>query len=651
MIPMTHRLAALGTLAVLTLLHACAPPGPGVRPTPTLPVPAAPSLDIAQQAEAGANYVLASSEYQRLAEQAEPPQRQNFHLKSVAALIKAAQVREARERLATVDVAKLDPSFVARKRILEAQLAALEGFPDQTIRLLTQAEKIRNLDPSLSAEIYRVRAEAHLAMGQPMSAVADLIAREQFMVNKEALTQNQQQLWHILEAQSYSELKRALSATRDPVLIGWLELAIGVIENASTKNRISIAVDGWRKDHPLHPITDTFLQTLASPVAGVIGRIDRIALLLPISSEHAQAAQAVRDGFLAMDAAKFNPARPQVRIYDIGADPNQAPVFYRAAIADGAQLIVGPLGLEAVDQVVKNTDLNVPTLLLSHSTQELRPTAKHVFQFGLPPEQEATQAAERAYLDGHRQAALFFPDSLWGRRMADAFTSTWQQLGGIVLASESYPQDQGDYSEPVQRLLNVDKSDQRRRIVEGVLRGPVKFEARPRDDINFIFLAADARRARLIKPQLNYHRAGRVPVYATSHVFTGRGSAMTDVDLDGIMFGDMPWILVGDGRIESLRNTLQRNWPYAHSQLDRLYALGIDAYAIIPQLNRISTESAVHFSGVTSGLSLGRGNRLQRQLLWARFRKGVPQLLDTFFKHKNQFEVNDGGASDSEPRT
>lgn len=637
-------------LALLLILPACAPPSTGVRPETVLE-PATPIS--AQKAEQTGEYVLASREYDRLAAESTPPARQDYQLKSVEALIKAAQVREARQKLPGIDVAALDPAFLARKRILEAQLAFLEGSPEQSLRLLTQAEKTRNLNPSLSAEIYRVRAEAHLALSKPMSAIADLIAREQFMVDKEQLTRNQEQIWHILEVQSYSNLKRELDATREPVMRGWLELALTVFEHAASPNKLSIAVNNWHKAQPNHPVTDTFLKILASPVPSVIGRIDRIAVLLPLSSEHAQAAQAVRDGFLAMDASNTNPDKPTVRVYDIGADPTQAPLFYRGAIQDGAQFIVGPLGLDAVDQVVKHTQLDVPTLLLSHTTQELDPRIKHVFQFGLPPEQEAVQAAERAYLDGHRRAALLFPESTWGRRMMEAFVSAWQRLGGIVVASEAYVQEQGDFSEPVKRLLNIHQSEERRRILENTLKMNIKSEPRPREDVDFIFLAADARRARLIKPQLNYHRAGRVPVYATSHIFTGRGNAMTDIDLDGIMFGDMPWILVGDGKIEHLRATLQRDWPYAHTQLDRLYALGIDAYAIIPQLNRISTENAVYFSGVTSGLSLGRGGRLQRQLLWARFTKGVPKLMDTFFKHKNQFEVNDGtpNPDNDRPRT
>jgi len=77
-----------------------------------------------------------------------------------------------------------------------------------------------------------------------------------------------------------------------------------------------------------------------------------------------------------------------------------------------------------------------------------------------------------------------------------------------------------------------------------------------------------------------------------------------------------------------LRETLQHNWPNAFSDLDRLYALGVDSYAILPFLNRISADNGARFNGVTSSLSLDRGGKLQRSLTWARFNKGVPKLLD-----------------------
>jgi outer membrane PBP1 activator LpoA protein len=639
----------LPLLAALLVLSACGPP-PVVRPEPEVPPPPV-TVDAAQQAEQAGEYVLAAREYERLAATAGAPQKQGYQLKAVEVLIKAAQVREARQRIQALDVSGLDPSFLARKQILEAQIAGLEGNADQALLLLAQAEKVRNLDPALLAEVYRVRAQAELALERTWSAVHSLIKREKYIVAPDDITQNQQQLWHILEAQSRTDLQRERdAAAKDPLLSGWLDLAITTIDNAYASGRLAYAVDDWRRTHPQHPASAAFLLTLTKSTVSTIGRIDHIALLLPLTSDYAQAARAVRDGFVAMDAANSNTDKPSVRIYDIGGDPARVVELYDQAVRDGAQLVVGPLGLEAVDQLAKNGHFQVPTVLLSHTSQNLGAAAKHVFQFGLPPEQEAAQSAERAYLDGYRRAAVLYADTSLGQRLATAFSTTWQRLGGVLLTSQAYAQDQGDYSETVKQLLNITQSQARKAAVEEVLKANVKFEPRPREDVDFLFLAADATRARLIKPQLNYNRALRLPVYATSHVFTGRGNPVTDVDLDGIMFGDMPWMLVGDGKVQNLRDTLQRDWPYAHTQLDRLYALGVDAYAIIPQLNRISNDASLHFSGVTSGLSLDRDGHLHRQLLWAQFRKGVPQLLDTFFKYKGQFEVDDETQTSQPPK-
>lgn len=641
-----RRLAAFLLISALLVLTACET-RPPLRPEVAQPVPppAAPALSTAEKAEQAGEYVVAAREYENLSLQAKSPQHEHYALKAVESLVKAGQVREARDKLGAIDVGRLDPSFQARKRILEAQLLALENKPDESLRLLTQAEKVPNLNPTLIADIYRVRAQAEMALDHPLSAVKSLIAREKYIVAPADLTKNQEEIWHVLEPLSRDRLEQALKAGPEPVLAGWLELGITALEHAGSQTMLANAVDDWRKAHPTHPATADFLKTIARPQIGQIGHIDRIALLLPLSSEYAQAAAAVRDGFLAMQANDRNPAKPTVQVVDIGADPAQAVAAYQKAEQDGAQFIVGPLGVEAAEQVAQKADLKVPTMLLSAISEKIDTSDKTVFQFGLAPEQEATQAAERAYLDGHRQAAVLYPDNAWGRRLESAFVSAWQRLGGIVVSEQSYLLNQQDYTDPVKRLLNITQSEARKDRLESVLKQKLAFESRPRDDIDFVFLAADTKHARLIKPQLNYNHALRLPVYATSYVFTGQGNAGLDIDLDGIQFGDMPWMLVGDGRVAELRKVLQPNWPYAHTGLDRLFALGVDAYAVIPNLNRLSSENAVRFSGVTSGLSLGRGGRLHRQLVWAKFQKGLPTLVDTFFRYKGQFDLDTGSAT------
>lgn len=610
------------------------------------------SMDAAEKAERDGEYLLAAREYMRLAETAESPQKQDFELRAVAALLKAGQLREARARVELINVASLDSSFTARKRILQARVLITEGAHEKGIRQLDEASALRNLNPALLSEINSVRAQAELALDNPVGAVRNLIAREQYIVSKEAVSENQQQLWKILVSLPRARLATEFNMARDQVLSGWIELALIAVDNAGQPLRMNVAVEQWKKSRPGHPAGEAVLGALASQAPSMIGRVDRIALLLPLSSTYAVAAQAVRDGFLAMDAANTNPDKPIISVLDTGPDPSRAPDFYGQAVNEGAQFVVGPLGREAAEAIMRRASIRVPTLMLNHTDDDPGSTSKYLFQFGLPPEQEARQAAERAWLDGHRQAAVLYPASTWGQRMMTAWLGHWQRLGGTVVASQSYNDEDVDFSEPIKNLLNITQSEARKETIEKTIGQKLRFETRARQDIDFIFLAADAKHGRLIKPQLNFYHAARVPVYSTSHIFTGTGDAIRDVDLDGVYFGDMPWMLVGDGKIQELRQTLQRDWPHAHTDLDRLYALGMDSYAVIPHLNRINMDTGARFNGVTSGLSVDQNGRLQRQLLWARFSRGVPRLVDTFLKHQNQFNVESDAESPdkSQPR-
>ncbi|MFQ5993990.1 MAG: penicillin-binding protein activator [Acidiferrobacterales bacterium] len=633
--PRTPDLALILLAFALVLLQSCAP----VTTTKTTERPAAePAVPTAEQAERSGDYVRAAEEYEKVAETAELEERQTLQLKAVETLVKAGQLHEAREKIEEIKIAALDPNLRARKQIIEAQIASQVGTPEEAIRLLDEVQRARNLDPSLLAALYRARADAEVGLGDPIGAVKNLIVREQYIVGKEAITDNQLQLWEILNSLPRATLKDELRPGTHPVLAGWIELAIEAIENAGRAGLLAKSISVWKTTHPGHPALESLLEQLASAEPGLIGRIENIALLLPLSSSYAIAAEAVRDGFLAMDVANTDPDKPRIRIYDIGDDPKRAAEFYTQATAEGAQLIIGPLGRDAVEQVVQQTDLTVPTLLLGHTGVNENPLPGYAFQFGLPPEQEARQVAERAYLDGHRQAAVLYPDTGWGKRMLKAFANHWQQLGGILLTTVPYKPNQSDHSGSIKELLNITQSEARKRTLEARLGTRLKFQSRRREDVDFIFLAADAKPGRLIKPQLNFHRGLNIPVYSTSHIFSGKIDRVRDRDLEGIMFGDMPWMLVRDGKLEEIRKNLQGDWPYAHTQLDRLFALGVDSYAIIPYLNRIRSNYAARFSGVTSGLSLGREGRLHRQLLWAKFRRGSPRLLDGFISYTGQFQ-------------
>lgn len=633
------------SLLLLALLAACQglPRQPGSEPT----APA--SADSAASAQQRGDYVLAAREYGRLAQANQPPARTEYQLKEVDMLLKAGQLAAARERIKGVNTNGQAPGLRVRKLLAQAQIAAAEGQADPALRYVADAEKTRNVDPSVWNEVYQVRAEIELALGRPFAAVRSLIKRESHLAAPETLSENRKRIWSILVAQERTALEQERQKSRDGVLTGWLDLALAARAQAPASRALALALTQWRQTYGAHPANIEILPTLLTGAPGLVGSVKQLAILLPLSSPYGSPAAAVRDGFIAMHTADRNPDKPLVRVYDVGADPATIGQFYSTAIAEGAQFVVGPLGVESINRLAHESELGVPTLLLGHTDTAVDFKTKLVFQFGLPPEQEAAQVAERASLQGLRRAAVLFPDNIFGRRMQAAFESQWSNLGGSLIASRSYETGKPEYSVPVKALLNLEQAEERQRRVQNATGLRLKSEPRPRQDLEFIFLVADPKHARLIKPQLDYFGAQGLPVYSTSHIFAGAGNAANDIDLDGIIFADMPWMLVGNGKIAQMRERIQQAWPGAGTPNDRLYALGMDAYALLPHLNRLAADPAARFHGVTAVLGVDGEGRLRRQLLWARFRGGLPRLLDTFTAHKDYYVDDPTGAPTTGP--
>lgn len=630
----SFRILAIFTIVGTLFLQGCQTAPTTIKPGQP------PTVEAALKAEQAGEYVVAANEYSRLADTEQSPKKEFYQLKSVESLIKAAQLQKAKTLLRDINVGRLHKSFLARKQVLLAKISLLEGDMVRALRYLKPATAIKNLDPALTSDILWVRAQANGRLGNNYSSARDLVRRQGLLVNADRILENEKEIWQILVAVPKQVLDSYRKRERDPVMAGWLQLALVQVNNPDNRHALVRGIKDWKKLFPKHPITDDFLEDISRSQSSLIGRVNSIALLLPISSDYKRAAEAVRDGFLAMDRFNPNPDKPAIRVYDFGKDPAEAANVYKQAVKDGADFIVGPLGLEATKAVVDKTNLKKPTLLLSHTDERIG--ASNIFQFGLSPEQEARQAAERAYLDGHRLAAVLFPDTPWGERMKAAFVEHWETLGGLVVRTQSYDARAGDHAESIKALLNITQGEARKAALSSLLRRRLKYEARIRQDVDFIFLAADRQLARLIKPQLNFHQASGLPVYSTSHVYGGKPDRRKDQDENGIVFGDMPWLLIRSPHMTELKEKLEGDWPYAGTSLDRLYALGVDSYAIIPYLNRISSSSGVRFNGVTSSLSLGQGGRLHRQLIWARFRGGVPRLLDTAIEYREQLGINLG---------
>jgi outer membrane PBP1 activator LpoA protein len=309
-----------------------------------------------------------------------------------------------------------------------------------------------------------------------------------------------------------------------------------------------------------------------------------IALLLPVNSNvFAQHAEAVKTGFMAAATSQSRAWLP-VRVYAINDDRDTV-TGYLQALAAGARLVVGPLTRQGVTTLALSRVVSVPTLALNVPDGGLR-LPVNFYTLSLQVETEARQAAQLAFREGKHNAFTIYADTPLLRRIHQAFIDEFSRLGGKHVADYVFTADPAGLA----------------RIKQAVSLGVA----------DMAFLALDLPRARLARPYLD-----PLALYATSQVHPGNAGVLAGHDLAEVRFFDMPWLLQPDHpAVMVYPRQDYRDAP----DLDRLYALGIDAFRIAQDL--LNGNPDPKLDGVTGRITLGRDQHFERELVSAQFSGG-----------------------------
>jgi outer membrane PBP1 activator LpoA protein len=326
----------------------------------------------------------------------------------------------------------------------------------------------------------------------------------------------------------------------------------------------------------------------ATPTTGsTVPRSDAIGLLLPLESPtYGRAAEAVRSGFMA--AAERAGSGNRVRVFAHG-DDGLLPALAVAERA-GVALVVGPLTRDDLKTVFAMAPAR-PRLLALNVPDDPTRLPADAYALTLGVEGDATLLARVARADGARTVALVASDAPLQRRFATAFAAEWRRIGGAA-----------------PREFRFDANPE----VLGLLRR--ELAARPADAM---VLAVDAEYAALAK---SFLPPG--PVYAVSQIADGLPTTMLR-DLDGVRYVEIPWL--ADPDAPALAQMPHANLDSA--VLERLYALGLDAYALAQQLAEPVPPSRIELEGATGHLSLAPTRVFERQGRIVAIREGRLQAL------------------------
>jgi len=291
-----------------------------------------------------------------------------------------------------------------------------------------------------------------------------------------------------------------------------------------------------------------------------------IALVLPLGSEtFGRAAGAVRAGFLAAAAAAK--MKPVV----IGHGDDDMLTAVNAARENGARVIVGPLVRDDVKKLAA-AGLDLPPTIALNQLDDGAPLPGSMYTLTLTLDSDARQLAHRARDAGATTVAVIASDSPLQQRFAAAFNAEWILAGGNAPSMYRF-----DRAPDILRLL---RSELNRNKVDAAL------------------LAVDGAEVALAKSYIK-----STPIY-TSNQVNENLPRETRFDLDDVRFVDIPWLVDPDGAPYA---GLKRP-DYPNASLDRLYALGIDAFRVA-QAFADGTPERLDFDGATGRLSLDSSGR------------------------------------------
>ncbi len=534
-------------------------------------------------------YQEAGQIWTRLAQSPDSPQADYYYLRASDAMVLAKQWEQAQLASQQVNPDKLRRQQQFLLALVQAELALAKDHLDHAENLLRlDGDRLSN---DLFARQQRLQQELSYRRETPearsLLQLSELRSAEDIRGASEPVA-------FMRELDPLSN-RRLLEMAAQPEtggnLRGWLTLTAAMRQALFPTD--GNPVRQWLRENPTHAVDRRMAESLLDEYRRSFRAPARVAVFLPTSGRYQGPANAIRDGLMSAYLASEQAQGSWLRFYSVDGNDGVLDAYFRAH-DDGADFIIGPLTKENVQALMEVPGLDTPVLALNQvqdmSLVELS-LADLIFSFPLSPEAEAAQAAEHALSFEHFSAAVLIPDNLWGKRMSDAFQKAYVDGGGIVVTEMRYASRQSDHSAILRQLLNA---------------GP----------IDMIFLAATPQQGRLIKPQLKFLDADHIPVYATPQIFSGTPDNRADRDLERVAIPVAPIVLnptePGGVRLASRRN----------GAMDSFYALGMDAWAILPYLGLMARNPDLQYSGQSGTLSVQGNGQVQRHLSWVLFQNG-----------------------------
>ena len=382
-----------------------------------------------------------------------------------------------------------------------------------------------------------------------------------------------------------------------------------------------------------NPVTAPTTPAAAAPATATPVETQSAPATEPATAEQPQpqstepAAQPAAQPATQPQAVATTSANPgaELKIYDTSSQPLDQ--VLAQVQQDGASIVVGPLLKNNVEELMKsNTALNVLALNQPEQVQN----RANICYFALSPEDEARDAARHIHEQGKQSPLLLIPRSTLGDRVANAFAEEWQKLGGGIVLQQKF----GSVSElragvnggagialngsPVSASLPQQQS---------VTIGGLTIPAPPTDaqiggggKVDAAYIVATPQEIAFIKPMIAMRNGSQsgATLYASSRSAQGTAGPDFRLEMDGLQYSEIPMLAGSNPALmQQALSTVRNDYSLA-----RLYAMGVDAWALANHFTQMRQVPGFELNGNTGDLTATQDCVINRKLSWLKYQQG-----------------------------
>ncbi|MHC3777642.1 penicillin-binding protein activator [Enterobacter hormaechei] len=326
----------------------------------------------------------------------------------------------------------------------------------------------------------------------------------------------------------------------------------------------------------------------------------------------------------AVDTTSANPGA-ELKIYDTSAQPLDQ--VLAQVQQDGASIVVGPLLKNNVEALMKsNTTLNVLALNQPEQVQN----RANICYFALSPEDEARDAARHIHEQGKQAPLLLIPRSTLGDRVANAFAQEWQTLGGGVVLQQKFgsaAELRAGVNGGAGIALNGSPVSASLPQQQSVTIGGLTIPAPPTDaqisgggKVDSAYIVATPEEIAFIKPMIAMRNGSQsgATLYASSRSAQGTAGPDFRLEMEGLQYSEIPMLAGSNPQLMQQALGAVRN-DYS---LARLYAMGVDAWALANHFTQMRQVPGFELNGNTGDLTADQDCVINRKLSWLKYQQG-----------------------------